>query len=269
MAVSNARPLLQTVRASFVLELRRYLVYLKNSAIRLINIPAQVAAVYFLWTILMGDGSTAQREEMIRYYILAFVIRWLFTCRPVASSLETAIYEGGLVNFLVRPTSLLFFEAGKILSQFSINTVMLLVFLVPFELILGMQSRIDLAAVGWFLGLLAVGTILQFLLYALIGLCTFWTEKIFGLMYAFELTMLLTTGALLPLDFYPPALAQVLQTLPLSFFIYVPIEALSGGHAAAWGWSQLAVGGMWIAALLGSVWLLWRMGIKRFSGYGV
>lgn len=255
-------------QASTVAHVKHHVVFLQNSLIKFINVPAQVLALYFLWVSLSASGAAGlDPRALLTYNLLAFSIRWLFNFRGVAQEYEKAIYEGGLVNSVVRPLPLSAVEFGRTLARVFVNGAALLVVIVPLALAGLVHVRgPDLAA---FALLLLLGAWVQFLVYALLGLLAFWMEKIFGVIYAFELTLLLSAGTLLPLTVYPPGVAGALLHLPFRFFAYTPIHALQG--AASWTWvaGEALSALLWIAVLSVAHGALWRAGMRRFSGMGV
>jgi ABC-2 type transport system permease protein len=103
----------------------------------------------------------------------------------------------------------------------------------------------------------------------MIGLASFWVERVFGLVYAFDLVMLLATGLLLPLELFPPPLYQILYNLPFRFFVYTPVLCLQGPITSGWLLEQISIGLIWIAVLVILVYLGWKKGLSKFSGYGI
>ncbi|MHB8928242.1 MAG: ABC-2 family transporter protein [Bacillota bacterium] len=229
-----------------------------------------MAALYFLWaTLLTGSlGGTLTREQMLGYYALALLLRWLFGFRSVTERFEKVIFEGELVNFLVRPLPLGAMELGRVAAQWFVNSVLLLLVFVPIVSALGwitptVPSLTGLAA------LLLIGALIQYHIYSLIGTFGFWLEKVFGIVYGFDLVMLLATGTLLPLDLYPPAIARLLNALPFRFFVYVPVQALRLPVTWPWVESEVVSGFAWVLGLGLLTSYTWRRGLRRFTGHGV
>lgn len=258
-----------TATAALVLNLKHHAVYLKNSAVKLLNVPTQVIVLYYLWSVLLADGAGAiTPARMLGYYSMAFLVRWLFSFRSVTERYEKAIHEGDLVNALVRPLPFAALELGRVGAQWAVNMALMLVLFFPVTLLAGWVEPTIRSVVGFML-LLAVGVLVQYFIYSLIGLASFWLGKVFGLVYAFDLVMLLGTGTLLPLDMYPGSVARILQALPFRFFVYTPVRALQ--EQVTWGWigAEVASGVLWML-LLGVLTVgVWRRGMRRFTGQGV
>lgn len=117
--------------------------------------------------------------------------------------------------------------------------------------------------------LLLEGALVQYFLYAAIGLAAFWVGRVFGILQAFELLMLLCTGTLLPLDLYPALGAELLTALPFRFFAYAPVMALQTEVSWAWVARESAAGLGWGTACGLFTYWLWCRGTRRFTGQGV
>lgn len=257
-----------TARASTGAHLKHHAVFLQNSLIRFLNVPAQVAALYFLWTHLPASAARGLTpHDLLLYNILTFLVRWLFSFRMVTEETERAIEEGTLVNNLVRPLPFSAFEFGRVLSRLLINLAALSVVLIPALLIF--DALPSPGVIGSFAVLMLAGAVVQYQIYSLIGTLSFWIGRIFGIVYAFDLTLLLTAGTLLPLSIYPPAVAQVLLNLPFRFFAYTPVQALIHPGGNAWVVHELLGALGWIIGLGLLHAVLWQQGLKRFSGAGV
>lgn len=256
-----------TAVAAFALQLKHYAIYLKNTAIRCLNVPAQVAAFYFLWSGMLPDNENGQPARMLSYYSFAFVVRWLFGFRSVTERYEIAIYEGDLLNALVRPMPYAALELGRVGAQWVIGMILL----AHFFLVTLMLGWVELSApslIGCVL-LLVIGGLIQYLLYSVLGVAAFWLEKVFGLVQAFDLVMLLCSGTLLPLDLYPAATARLLRSLPFRFFVYSPVQALLTPVTWTWVAAEAVSGLLWVFLLGLALSGVWRMGMKRFTGQGV
>jgi ABC-2 type transport system permease protein len=76
------------------------------------------------------------------------------------------------------------------------------------------------------------------------------------------------SGALVPVDLFPPRLRGALDWLPFRYQIGLPVELMTGAHGRAEALSL--VGRQWVFVVLAAaamIWL-WRKGIGRFAAYG-
>ncbi|MFK7602179.1 ABC-2 family transporter protein [Deinococcus sp. SM5_A1] len=259
---------LTAAQASTTAHLKHHAIFLQNSLIRLINVPAQVAALYFLW-LTLGTNTLGgfSPQALLIYNLLTFLVRWLFNFRQVAEDTERAIHEGLLVNNLVRPLPFSAFQFGKVLSKLAVNILALLLVLIPTLIVIGQVP--SASSLSGFVALLLIGAVVQYQLYAIIGLLSFWMGRIFGVVYAFDLTLLLSAGTLLPLTVFPSQVASVLLALPFRFFAYSPVQALIGNNSGLWLARELLGAAGWALALAALHALLWQRGVKQYAGAGV
>ena len=80
--------------------------------------------------------------------------------------------------------------------------------------------------------------------------------------------MMVLSGYLIPLDFFPPWLRVVVDVLPFRYQIGVPVEVLTGTHPFSEAVRLVAAQYLWAAALGVLSVTSWRFGVKRFQAYG-
>jgi ABC-2 type transport system permease protein len=110
--------------------------------------------------------------------------------------------------------------------------------------------------------------LIRTMLYAALGMITFWTTRvsaIFELTFALELIL---GGRLVPMTLMPDWLQRVASYLPFQWTFYFPINALVGNPGPAELFSGLGIQLLWI--LIGAVIVnfVWHFGIRRFSSVG-
>jgi ABC-2 type transport system permease protein len=83
-----------------------------------------------------------------------------------------------------------------------------------------------------------------------------------------EAVILVFAGMLMPLEFLPPAIRQIAFSLPFSYIIYFPLVAFQGKLTAMESVRTIGIQVVWIVILLGIYQLLWKKGIRLFTGLG-
>ena len=107
---------------------------------------------------------------------------------------------------------------------------------------------------------------IAFLFQSLIAACCFWSEKASALERLQFIPFVFLSGLLAPLTAFPPGVRALAQWTPFPYLIDFPARVLAGQPVdliAGFG-AQLA----WVAVLLPLVLLLWRAGVRRYSGMG-
>jgi ABC-2 type transport system permease protein len=102
-----------------------------------------------------------------------------------------------------------------------------------------------------------------------IGLLAFYTESTWGLSITKEIIIMVLSGALLPLQFFPDAIRQVLLWLPFQTIYYTPLMIVTQPNV---GWetllSMLWVQLVWVVILFAANRLFYNQAIQvlRVSG---
>ena len=94
---------------------------------------------------------------------------------------------------------------------------------------------------------LALAVVVSFGLRFLANVAVFWTVEQRGVMAAHNVLMIVLSGFIIPLGFYPAWLASLLRALPWAAAVQGPIDVFLGQRPAA---AIVALQLVWIAALL-------------------
>lgn len=181
------------------------------------------------------------------------------------------IRTGKFLTFLLRPISHRYFALSQKVGHRSLG---IWLELTPVVLIFIFLFQIDLrpAYPIWAILSILLSFLMMFLVNYCIGMTAFWLTNTYGIRGMFSILRDISAGALIPLSFFPDVLQKIMFVLPFQFIIYVPTRVFIGSYELA-GWTlgipqivglqALAIGGMWLVSEL-----LWRLGIRRFTGVG-
>ena len=117
--------------------------------------------------------------------------------------------------------------------------------------------------------LFILGFTLAIQLELIIGLFAFWTINIWGLKFLSGLMMLLASGVLIPVSFYPENIKKISNFLPFQLIIYAPVATLIGiikNSREIWGLIIKQI--FWIILLYTILMGLWKKIKKRILIYG-
>jgi len=238
-------------------------------------------AELFLWVlsgalplILLGVWSEAARGgsfpftpgEFARYFLMVFLVRQA-TVVWVEWEFERDVVEGRLSFRLLRPLDPFFdhlaAHVAERLARLPFVVLLTLLFFALFP-----EARFLPEPGAFLLGLLL--TLLAFLLrytmqYA-IAMLTFWTERATSVGEVFFLLYLFLSGTIAPLEVFPETLRHLALLTPFPYLVYLPAALLAGQKVSLFPglWVMLSWGGVFLG-----LWrLLWRLGLKRYSGQG-
>ncbi|WP_038056345.1 ABC transporter permease [Thermus amyloliquefaciens] len=238
-------------------------------------------AELFLWAlagalplILLGVWTEAARGgdfslspgEFARYFLMVFLVRQA-TVVWVVWEFERDVVEGRLSFRLLRPLDP-FFEhlaahVAERLARLPFVVLLTLLFFYLFP-----EARFAPETGPFLLGLLFTlfAFLLRYLMQYTTAMLTFWSERATAVEEVFFLLYLFLSGTLAPLEVFPEPLRTLALLTPFPYLVYLPAALLAGQEVALFP-------GVWVMLLWGLAFLLlwrllWRLGLRRYSGQG-
>lgn len=184
--------------------------------------------IWFLWKAIYGDSTNMRGLSFIdtfSYLALAMSLFILMQCWTEWAMADTII-SGNIMIYFLRPIDYqlqLFFDVfGFMLSNFVttlLPTWLVLVF--GFHVALPLDLRVIIFGIS-----LLFAFIISFCIDYLVGIMAFYTQSIWGLSMTKEVIVLLLSGALIPLTFFPPTLQNWVNRLPFQAIYNLPLSIL-------------------------------------------
>lgn len=224
--------------------------------------------------ILMGVWNQAASQgnyglsaiEFTRYFLANYIIRQ-FTVVWVIWEFEKEVVEGKLSFRLLQPLDPVWHHVWSHISErfarlpFIVGLIALFFSLYPSAFWLP-----NLVTVLLFLASAACAFGLQFLIQYTLSMFAFWTEKASAIQELWFLMHLFLSGAIAPLAVFPESVRDVLQLTPFPYIINFPASILVGLPVnLAQGFGVILI---WAIFFLVINRILWRRGLKQFSGMG-
>ncbi len=265
---------IRILRAVAFVTYKEWAAYRSHMLLSLFIGPAFFLAQVFIWkAVYAGRASVGgfTLDAMLRYYGTVSVIHYLIM--DFADwNLQMLVRTGKFLTFALRPMHHMFFA----LSQKVGHRILGFIFeFIPVWLIFALVFRIPLipARPLWALASVALGFLTLFFINYSVGILSFWLTRTDGIRFLFRFIRDILAGVFIPLSFFPAAVQKALFFLPFQFTAYVPARVFTGAYELAgisMGIPQI-VGLQAAAALLmcGVAWLLFRLGIRRYTGVGV
>ncbi|MDG0874600.1 ABC-2 family transporter protein [Paenibacillus thiaminolyticus] len=91
----------------------------------------------------------------------------------------------------------------------------------------------------------------------LVGMLCFRTINMMGIMHAYHALIMLFSGMLIPLWFYPDWLRGVCELLPFSGLFYIPLSIYIGNIVEADAWNSIAFQFVWLLILIIVCQIVW------------
>ncbi len=128
--------------------------------------------------------------------------------------------------------------------------------------------KIDVRMIPFFLLAIVIGSIISYLIGVIIGVFSFFIEEIFSIIWIVLVVINFLSGQFIPLDLFPKAYVNIIENLPFSSFGYYPTKILIGSYSTSEIMSQFTIYGGWICILSFFAYVLWKIGIKKYSAAG-
>jgi len=238
-------------------------------------------AELFLWVlagtlpiILMGIWIQAAQSgqfglspvDFARYFITVFLVRQ-FTVAWVIWDFEREVVEGKLSPRLLQPIDPVWHHlAGHISERFarlSFAFLLMGLFFILYPQAFWLPS---LGQLLLFILAVMLAFSLRFIIQYTFAMLAFWTERASALENFWLLFYLFLSGLIAPLEVFPEPVRQIVMFTPFPYLVDFPASILVGLPTNLWQGFFSMVG--WILIFLGGNRLLWRAGLKRYSGMG-
>jgi ABC-2 type transport system permease protein len=224
--------------------------------------------------ILMGVWIQAAKSgnfslspvEFARYFLAVFIIRQV-TVIWVIWEFEREVVEGKLSSRLLQPLDPVWHHVSSHVSEraarlpFAVLLIALFFILYPQAFWIPSWSQLILFTIATLLSFA-----LRFLIQYTFAMFAFWTERASAIDNFWMLFQLFLSGLIAPLEVFPENIRNIVLCTPFPYLIDFPASLLIGNPTDIWRGFSMMLG--WTLLFLGLNRILWRAGLKRYSGMG-
>jgi ABC-2 type transport system permease protein len=224
--------------------------------------------------ILMGVWSQAATQgsfglsaiEFTRYFLANYLIRQL-TVVWVIWEFEKEVVEGKLAFRLLQPIDPVWHHVWSHISERFARLPFIAILFVLFFLLYPSSFWIpDLTTIMLFLAAAGCAFGLQFLIQYTLSMFAFWTEKASAIQELWFLMHTFLSGAIAPIAVFPESVQKIVLLLPFPYIVNFPASILVGLPVNLPQGFGIIIG--WAIVFLTINRILWRKGLKQFSGMG-
>jgi ABC-2 type transport system permease protein len=227
-----------------------------------------LGVAYYLWKSIYQNSVTLRGLTFDQTFLYVGLGSAVFILLKTYTDwfFNFEIREGMIASYLIKPIDIgAYFLAtsfGSLLLNITIitiPTILLMLFVFKVHFILG---------IGLFL--FPISLLLAFLVsfyidYA-VGLACFYTESVWGLSSTKEIIVTALSGALIPLQFFPPAIQNILFWLPFQAIFHTPLTMITQPDQHITVFMQmLFVQVIWVLILFVATRLFYNQAIKTVS----
>lgn len=207
--------------------------------------------------------------EITAYYLVLLFVTNVVQCHQMWEMAQD-IKEGRFSAYLIRPFSYRTMNYLSFLAWRIQRTVLFVpVLLVTLHLFRDQLRGSDFE-IGWpFFAALILGHFVSFFITYAFGLLALFFVETRSLFNFWYLPLILFSGQIAPLAMFPPAMQTIARLLPFRYTIALPTEIFLGRVSGTQALQGLCAQIAWIAVAWGIGHVLWRTGLKRFTGVGL
>lgn len=236
--------------------------YRANILAKLVYLPVRALLISFLWVTIYSNNTNLNIKYIISYYIIALIVTQMYPYIRSARYIEKDIIEGKIALYLTRPIGYLRLRTLKFISHIGVYFAMTSGVIIMVAIV----NRILIYRIIMFLLMLAIGTSIQYLMWTIVGLISFWIEKNLGMLRLFNTVSTFCAGSLIPLSFLSNNVQKIMYVLPFKFTLYVPIELLLND---TYNIEKIRIAfltaGIWVFVLVATVKYVWSTGCRRYN----
>ncbi|GAB3744216.1 ABC-2 family transporter protein [Microlunatus parietis] len=213
-----------------------------------------------LWTAVMPDSSA------VRGYFFAVLAVQLLTVSYEDHTFSNSIYDGTIVDGLLRPRPVIMNAAGANLGLRFWHGIFGLPVLLLVAITAGLPLRLGDVVLA--VPALIIAGVLRFLFTITLALTAFWTDRASALVSFGDTGIALLGGIAAPLFLLPGPIAEAGRWLPFWSMLGLPGEIAAGVLTGPQLVAGYAVQAGWLLVLIVVTALVWRRGLRVFTAVG-
>ncbi|WP_173087897.1 ABC-2 family transporter protein [Devosia sp. 1635] len=220
-----------------------------------------------IWTAVYGDVPAVNGitlPQMITYGILSGAILTGWDATQIVRDVGAQIKSGAIASHLLRP---MHYPLALLAEQVGRRLYDLLLIGLPggaiVGLVFGLQPPASAGHFLVFVGLVAVSILVVFAVGIIFALLSFWVLDFHSLEWFMRGLMVVFSGNLVPLWFFPGWLAAIAGATPFAFVTYYPLAVYLGRFDLSAAALVLLGGLCWFAVLAGIIAGLWALLTRR------
>jgi len=190
-----------------------------------------IIVTYYIWMAVYGSKTEMHgmsKNQMITYIILSGVllsgVQWMLNLY-----ISQLIQSGGIAMELLRPIDFqLSLFSARLGGFVSYTVIQCIPVLIVSSLIFGISPPKSVICALLFVISLLMAIGITFFIEFCVGLIAFYTNSTWGLQHMKDAILFFSTGAVIPLAFFPGWLKSIIVILPFKDIVYTPVSIYMG-----------------------------------------
>ena len=253
------------LKVSCKIELENQLVFRSNFFVSILSVVIRVAMLLALWSALYQGKTQVNGISLatMKCYTVVSIVFELFIASRVEQSVTGKVKDGSISMVLTRPAS---YPATLFIEHLAGTFQAVVMWVVPYLLVIwlcGLTRNVELYLGPWFWVSVAGAYLLMFFYQLFFGMIAFWTQEISGFLQARDAVMLVFSGSMVPLWFFPDWLFSAAQYLPFQAMYSTPLSIMIGKIAGPDIYTAVLIQAGWILGFWLLAQLCWRKSRRR------
>ena len=239
--------------------------------VNLLSGLVQALVLYYIWqAVYQGrvslNGYTL--ADMVTYIFVSYAVKNLYSFYT-ETRISSSVRDGSVAMDLIRPMNYQLARFAESVGSVVVEGVLIgvLVALVGGALF-GMRPPAGVVAGCAFGASVVLSMLVNFSLCYAVGLVSFWTTTVYGIVNSKRFIVDFLSGGLVPLAFFPGWLGSIARVLPFESIVHVPVSIYLGRISGAAIVSALLRQAAWAVVLWVAGVLVWMQARKRITIHG-
>lgn len=242
-----------------------------SSLMDIFRIVAEIAFWKILFDATSGSAINGYNfSSIITYYIFMFIIGTVMNVGNIGNKIANDIKNGTLNNLIIKPINYIGYYFSEIISQKFVQLLIVVLTFVPIFVVQAsnISIGINLEQLLIFPVILLLSLLLNFFINIIISLLVFWITEVTSFFFLKDILLDFLSGRVFPIDLLPKSILNIFGVLPFMYCTFFPITILTKRIANETFFKGLFMQIIWVAILYTIIKILWKLGIKKYSGTG-
>lgn len=258
-------------RSLFSIYIQDGLAYKASGFIWVLTDVATAATMPLVWAAAAGGGTIGgfDRNGFVLYYLTMLLISCFVTCHFMWE-VSWEIKEGYFSTYLVRPIDYMSFMFVRNFAWRIVRTTIFSPLFLFLVYAYGAFAQFGSLYLGWEVWLaILLGHILSYVFVMALAMFALFVQEATALFELYYIPMLFLSGQLFPVSLLPDWARQLAAMFPFYYTTGFPTELAIGRIAPADAATGLGIQLAWIMGALVLQRVLWRFGLRHYTGVGM
>ncbi len=230
-----------------------------------------VIRVLFLlafWNVVFSSSPVTDNLNLVAYFLLATSVSDINMADTgnLGRTIRKLVSRGGINQALVKPVNLVAFFYAQTLGSIGLKIALAFISLIVGLIISKPTSWVSIVLfIVFFIQSIAI----SFAYNLFEGALSLNFTEVSGIKNAMRHVTRVLSGQLVPLNFFPEAIKNILLLTPIPIMVYSPVNALSQNILNTEVYVQIFIGLFWSILLNILVYKYWLRSLKNYDAVGI